>query len=601
MPAMRVLGFGSLLLLSSWIAQAAAAADLSSLLAVPVVTVTEPLAHKIVQASTRDRPYQFAVRVPMQVVMARGLWEDLSPDTLRWRLRVASPGAKSMSLEFARFQLPPGAQLWFHDAAGSMKQGPYTQTHQTPEGKLWTAMILGDHGVIELVVPRRAREQSDVQLGAIAHGFRAFGAPKADGRASGACNTDAICPQGDAWRDEIRSVAQLTINGTNLCTGQLVNNTLQNEDPLFITADHCDIGQTLPASSVVFYWNFYHSNCRAPSSGLREGDGSLSQNQSGSTLVARDRDTDFSLLRLNQQPAPEFNVHFAGWNASPNTPQSGASIHHPSGDVKMISLFQGAAARGRTQIAPDRNPQTWRVTWADGTTEPGSSGGGLWDQNHLIVGWLSGGNASCDNPGGVDGYGRMELAWNALPDPAQQLKVHLAPDGSDTIALGGKNASGSGGSAAAGEGGDGGGALGLPLLAPLGILVFLRRRAARLIVAALALTLGACATVGKEQVAQTKSHWIGKKITQVMKDEGTQPTRMFAAADGITVYVWSRDRNYTSPVNCTTSKKGYTSCYGGQTTTYSCELSAFADKKGIVRDVSASDGCGYVKVMGLVF
>ncbi|HEY0979051.1 MAG TPA: hypothetical protein VGE21_16390, partial [Flavobacteriales bacterium] len=58
----------------------------------------------------------------------------------------------------------------------------------------------------------------------------------------------------------------------------------------------------------------------------------------------------------------------------------------------------------------------WRVpVWDVGTTEPGSSGSGLWNANHQLIGQLYGGQASCDNNVN-DYYGRLSESWEFLAE-----------------------------------------------------------------------------------------------------------------------------------------------------------------------------------------
>jgi hypothetical protein len=415
--------------------------DLSDLSGVPLKMVQAPLAKSIELAETRkSQPYQFAVGAPLTVTLYDGLWDQVDSEHWRWRIQLSSPGAESLNFELSRFHLPAAAELWIYDAEGQLVQGPYTAADETPEGRLWTAVVLGPQAVLELRVPNALRDQVDLELATVNHGFRGFGKAGSSVAKSGSCNIDVVCPQGDDWRDEIRSVARIEIGGQFLCTGQLVNNTSQNNDPLFITANHCEIGQTAgtPASSVIFYWNYFNSSCR-PASGTtnRSGDGSLAMNQTGSTLLARDANADFTLLRLSQAPQPSFDVHFAGWNAGNSVPQSGVAIHHPSGDEKSISLFNSPATRIAASV--ELNAQAWRVTYAQGTTEGGSSGGALWDQNHRMVGWLSEGTALCSNPEGYDDFGRMEIAWNTNPASARQLEVWLAPGNTGKLSIAGRD------------------------------------------------------------------------------------------------------------------------------------------------------------------
>jgi len=222
--------------------------DASQLQSVPLHMVRAPLAKAIESAAVKGQPYRFAVRAEFPLALADGTWDELDASTSRWRTRISSPGAQSLNLELARFHVPAGASLWLFDLDGKRIQGPYTAADQTPEGKLWTAIVPGDQLVLELHVPSAKRDEVQLAVGAVNHGFRGFGKalgdpdPEAGGcvglGASGSCNIDTICPQGNAWRPQIRAVARYTLGGAVLCTGQLINDVPQDEIPYFASAVH---------------------------------------------------------------------------------------------------------------------------------------------------------------------------------------------------------------------------------------------------------------------------------------------------------------------------------------------------------------------------
>lgn len=464
------------------------APDLAALDAVPFHMVSAPLAKRIEAVEDKSQPFVYAVAAELPLGLAQGAW-DYSAEIARWRTRVISPGAQTLSFEFANLDLAGGAELWLYDSAGELVQGPYTAKDQEPDGRMWTAVVLGEQAVIELRVPLEHRREVGLEVARVYHGFRGF---ERDGETiakSGGCNIDAVCPQGNAWRSEIRSVARITIGGIltgALCTGQLVNNVRQNDSPLFLTADHCGLDGN--PGSLVVYWNYFHSICRSTNRPDNQaGNGNLSQNQNGSILLAEDEASDFTLVRLSDQPSAGFNVHFAGWDARDNQiPQNGVSIHHPQGDEKSIAVYGNAAVQDTVSIDVGRTVQAWRVNWTQGTTEQGSSGGGLWNQDHRVVGVLSGGNASCNNLGGDDFFGRLNVAWDGKSAANQQLKAHLDPDNTGTQVLSGKNPSGTGGGGGGGGGSNpppdgedrGGGAL-PALLGLFGLAAALRRRRER--------------------------------------------------------------------------------------------------------------------------
>ena len=185
----------------------------------------------------------------------------------------------------------------------------------------------------------------------------------------------------------------LTSGGSRICTGSLVNNASQDLTPYFLTANHCLGGN----NSWIFMFNYESPSCS-------NQNGPTNMTLSGSSLLANSSSSDVALLLLNESPPENYNVHFAGWDVSGNTPSIPVGIHHPSGDIKKISFdYDNASNSGNY----------WDVdSWDDGTTEPGSSGSPLFDgQTHRIIGQLYGGVASCTNFG-YDTYGKTSVSWN---------------------------------------------------------------------------------------------------------------------------------------------------------------------------------------------
>lgn len=408
-------------------------------------------------------PLRLSLGIPMDVSLADGSWSiDQATGLALWHARVYSAGATLLIPGFDRFEIPEDAQLWVADAAGSVVQGPYTR-REHGSGALRTAMVPGDELLIELRVPATERDAVDLHLASIGHGVEDFGGsgvvPK-----SGSCNIDVACAEGDGWRDQIRSVVrlQIPVAGVDgayvLCSGQMINNTggLTNRHFL-LTANHC--GATAgTASGVTAYFNFQTATC----GGTRSENPAGFPNKTGTTFRANHARGDHTLLEFNSAPAESLNVFYSGFDAGTGTSvSSGASIHHPSGHEKRISLFSGSQ-RVSGQLVGSFVVDAFRVEWDAGVTEPGSSGAGLWNQAGRVVGVLSGGASSCAAPGGSDYYGRLEVAW-------AELAPFLDTAGSGARSVGGRNASGvpttngngAGGSTDSGDGGGGGGSFGL--------------------------------------------------------------------------------------------------------------------------------------------
>ena len=453
--------------------------ELESLSSLPMHRAPAVAVERVGTTTRRPgQPLQFAVAAPLSLTLQQGLWDEAGPGIARWRSRVMSSGALALGLEFSRFELPEAAELWIYDADGRQVQGPYTRADRSAEGQLWTALVPGSTAVLELRVPAASRDAVKLALAQVDHAF--IDITKADiGKAgeSGSCNIDVICSDGNAWRQQIRSVARITIGNHYLCSGELLNNARGDGDPLMITANHCEIGQEYPASSVIAYWNYQASQC----GGAR--DGSLAQNQSGATLLAGDVGSDFSLIRLTRKPDASINAYYSGWDAGGVVPSSGVSIHHPQGEEKRISTYTTPPAKRDVCIdsgllgSCNRLVHAWEISWARGITETGSSGGGLWNQQGRLIGTLSGGNVSCSYPGGNDYFARLESAFTAKASASGQLKAWLDPDNSGVRSMAGLDSStapGSGGGD--GEDSGGGGSCSLFGLAVLAALANMRRR-----------------------------------------------------------------------------------------------------------------------------
>jgi len=72
----------------------------------------------------------------------------------------------------------------------------------------------------------------------------------------------------------------------------------------------------------------------------------------------------------------------------------------------------------------------WNILqWDVGTTEAGSSGAPLFDQNHKVIGILSGGDAHCGNSVN-DYFLRLTNAWDDYSPSGEQLKFWLDPNNS---------------------------------------------------------------------------------------------------------------------------------------------------------------------------
>ncbi|SFF55016.1 Trypsin-like peptidase domain-containing protein [Fontimonas thermophila] len=468
--------------------------DTTTLAPVPRLTLPDAAVADAIDA-VKHEPLRYAIAEPLNTDVRHGLWDTPAPGLARWRLRIASAGAHSLSLRLVDLRLPPATQLWLYSADGRDVQGPL---RSDGDSELLTPLVRGAEAVLEARMPDTVQQDFAVTVAEAFHGYRPLFPvvrPKGQFGDSGACEIDVACPDGDAWRPQIRAAVLLTIGNSTLCSGTLVNNTAEDGRPLVLTANHCGITPSTVTRTIA-YFNVQKPDCGSGA------DGPVNQNLRGKTWLAADSASDFTLFELTSAPPPTFAAHYAGWNARSDTvPRSGVVIHHPGGDDKKISTYTNPATRAddvciggvSAACVGGMRVNAWQVEWARGATEGGSSGSGLYDQNKRLVGVLSGGDSACagdQNNGGSDFFGRLDVAWVAGSNPSAQLKAHLDPTGSGCLSLDGRDADtppsgrcahdpgGGTDSGGTGNGSGGGGAAGASLLMLLACLLRLSARRA---------------------------------------------------------------------------------------------------------------------------
>lgn len=348
-----------------------------------------------------------------------GEWQPDERGRARWQLPVHSPGALSLSLAFSSFELPPGARLWIRSGAGETAEvsGPFTRADQDAHGELWTPPMAGERLLIELDSPIADLDDIVLRLSRVHHGYAGFG--ESDAEKAGDCHLDSACLDED-WRIESRSVVLLSIEGVRYCTGFLLNNTANDGVPYLVTAHHCGV-TTRNAASVVAMWRHERATCeQEPAAPSRLF-------QTGSVWRASHRAADITLLELDDPPPQAADAVFAGWDRAADAPLEAVSIHHPNTGRKRISFADGPLLLTRhlrdVEVAGADHLRVGH--WRRGTTEGGSSGAPLFNEDRRVVGVLHGGYAACGNQD-ADWFGRLASAWHGS-SPAHRLRDWLDP------------------------------------------------------------------------------------------------------------------------------------------------------------------------------
>ena len=402
----------------------------------PAIDVAAAAARAASVVSAVGGPVQFAEPFAVDVTPAsHGRWESSSDGrTAVWRLRVVSTGAQSLNLGFGVYRMPPGGRLRVY-APGGDEVGPYTAADNRPHGELWTPVLSGGDVVIEVAVPAERVGALELRLDAVNRGFRDLVSVASPSHAS--CQVDVACSAGDAYRDQIRSVGVYSVSGRLKCTGALLNNAAEDGRLFFLTARHCfrDASRdtTQQAASVVVYWNYQRPACGVGTASRRDSQSGAVLRVESAMPTAAIPGSDIVLLELDDEPDPAHRLYLSGWDLGDAAATSATGIHHPRRHYKSINVKNGPLTRTRWSSQHTRQDGTfWRVAnWDSGSTESGSSGSPLFDQNKRVVGTLSAAFSHCVND---------EQAWyGALTSVASRLSTWLDPDDTGATSLDGMN------------------------------------------------------------------------------------------------------------------------------------------------------------------
>jgi hypothetical protein len=381
-----------------------------------------------------------------------GSWEELLDGTLIWRIGIRGKGARALGIVFDRYVLTEGTRIYIYDPPEVNLLGAFTSLNNKTSGGLAITYLQGDELIIQMEIPPECKNYGKLRIGSVRWAYMPVFDTKSIndgyyGRAD-TCNIDINCPAGNDWQLLKSSVVRM-IND-ELCTGVLVNNTNKDGKPYIYTAAHCVFDRfTGEYQPTVFYFNYESPFCDGP-------DGIDNLSISGATLVAtgdtsenpRDADSlDFALLELSVMPPDSFITYYAGWNRDKSPAQNTTTIHHPRGDVKKISKDYNppeTSYHDENYLPELVKYSHWRILeWDLATTEWGSSGCPLFDQDQRLVGTLTGGAANCVNSVN-DYYTKFDYAWDYYSEPTKQLKHWLDPDNTGVLSLPGFDLSSSG-------------------------------------------------------------------------------------------------------------------------------------------------------------
>ena len=358
-------------------------------------------------------------------------------DGTHYLLAVESENATFINLHFSQFEMPEGATLFFYDQSGDFVLGSFNGSDVLDDGSFYTQAIPGSRVFVEYNVPA-GQPAGNLVIDRICHGYKDIflsiasnyeaieeSLKGAHGYAEGNCHINVVCPDGDDWRDQIRSVVAIEIvagGGAYMCSGAVINNTRQDKTPYVLSAFHCqDLEYTI--QQFITYFLYQTNTCNGSI-------GVSNKSVTGADIMAKysySGGSDFMLLKLKQSIPDSYKPYYAGWDRTSSQPTTGACIHHPGGDYKKIS-FPSNVTRGTGTYSKFLITSWYTGSQNKGVTEQGSSGSPLFNADKRIIGQLYAGSSACDNMGGTDLYGRFYSSWNGSGVSNAQLKPWLDPD-----------------------------------------------------------------------------------------------------------------------------------------------------------------------------
>ncbi len=384
-----------------------------------------------------EKPFRFGYAIDVDIDLKKvGTKKELPNGNKLWLLKIHCPDAYSINLIYDRFRLGKGSKFFIYNEDRTMVLGAFTpEVSNNPYNEFATDLVQGNTVVLEYYEPKFS-DDGVIHISKVIHGYVNTFYSSGLGTSAN-CNIDVMCrPLGNNWVNEEKAVTMLLVdNNTAFCSGCLVNNTQQDFIPYILTARHCYFNnngntQTVSPATNIFRFQYWRPNCGS-------GNPITTKSITGATLLAHYAPTDFALLRLNTRPPADWNVYYAGWDITSTPAQNATGIHHPKGDAMKISHEEHPVV-ARNQIGIS----LWRVEHFElGTVQVGSSGSPLFNQNHRIVGQLSGRHPNpcptndnacdCNNP--IGDYGRFDLSWTGGDTNGTRLSNWLDPTGNHTF------------------------------------------------------------------------------------------------------------------------------------------------------------------------
>jgi hypothetical protein len=372
---------------------------------------------------------QHGVSLPVsQNDSLRDYWHDTSNGGRVWclRVRAAVNGgdsfAGSFALAFEELSLPGDAEVRVYADGYGDRDDPsndYVLAYQNSQPSSFTSdTVLMRYAptapevenpdtknrkelMISLYEPEEQEGQAALYLDGVAYGF--LSADRLGQSDDNHFNADPTsdCPTSTPWASQIHAAVQLVKIGQYgqrlHASATLLNNLSEDLTPYVYFARHTVPGSEYqpgdPFGQNTVFDSYLRLNYQSDNFCETGKPSSLPSYHAvpvdGATVQAQGRKyrEDFLLAELPEKIPPAYRVQYAGWSATGNTPQQGAVIGHPKGDVKKISVDFDPLSSGPHPLT-GASDAVWETDGYEIGTAPegGSSGSPLLDKSRRFVG-----------------------------------------------------------------------------------------------------------------------------------------------------------------------------------------------------------------------
>ena len=139
-----------------------------------------------------------------------GTWQKLPNGDRIWQLKIYCPDALSINLLYDKFWIPEGGKFFIYTSDKSKSIGAFTSKNNNGDKKdakgFATGLLFGDEITLEYYQPKDLKENADISISYVIHGYRYFKLGGNGFGESGGCQIDINSPAGSNWQNEKRSV-----------------------------------------------------------------------------------------------------------------------------------------------------------------------------------------------------------------------------------------------------------------------------------------------------------------------------------------------------------------------------------------------------------